>query len=82
MVTDGGLVTGVLDRVRQMYCGLYGHDSLLSFEQDRMFLKCTSCGHESPGWEITETPPTETVHEAAQPKAIMRPQLVGVRRVA
>jgi hypothetical protein len=82
MVTDEGLVTGVLDRVRQMYCGLHGHDSLLSFEQDRMFLKCTSCGHESPGWEITETPPTVTVREAPRPKPIMRPHLVGARRVA
>ena len=31
-------------------CGMHGHDNLMQFEHDRMFLKCISCGHESPGW--------------------------------
>ena len=35
--TDG---LGVLDRMRQMLCGLHGHDTLLHFEQDRMSLRC------------------------------------------
>src|SRR5262249_51235422 len=39
--------SGVMDRVRQMFCGLHGHDNLLQFEQDRMFLKCVSCGRET-----------------------------------
>jgi hypothetical protein len=73
----------VFDRVRQTYCGLHGHDSLLQFEQDRMYLKCVSCGHESPGWEI-ETPPTPdvTVHEEIRRPALVRPQLIGERRIA
>lgn len=33
-------------------CGLHGHDALLSYERGRIFLRCTSCGHETPGWEI------------------------------
>lgn len=57
MVTEHTLATNIIDRVRQAYCGLHGHDDLLQFEQDRMFLKCASCGHESPGWEMSETPP-------------------------
>jgi hypothetical protein len=81
MVTDGN-VTGVLERVRQMYCGLHGHDSLLQFGQDRMFLKCTTCGHESPGWEITESAPAPSVQETTRKPEIMRPHLVGARRVA
>ena len=44
----------MLDRVREAFCGLHGHDSMLQFEEDRMFLKCASCGHESPGWELNE----------------------------
>ena len=83
MVTEHTFATHFVDRMRQAYCGMHGHDSLLQFEQDRMFLKCTSCGHESPGWELTETPPTVTV--VAKPSrrpAFARPQLVGERRVA
>lgn len=42
----------VLRRVGQFFCGLKGHDSVLHFEGNRMMMRCTSCGHESPGWEI------------------------------
>jgi hypothetical protein len=72
----------VFDRVRQTFCGLHGHDSLLQFEQDRMYLKCVSCGHESPGWELAETPPTVTVREGVRRPALVRPQLVSARRIA
>ena len=51
---------GVLDRVREALCGLHGHDHLLQFQQGRMFLRCFSCGHVSPGWELNEAPPTVT----------------------
>ena len=69
--------TVVAARVRQMFCGLHGHDNLLQFERDRMFLRCVSCGHESPGWEMTETPPTVTEVGDASRHAIVRPPLVG-----
>jgi len=74
----------IFDRVRQMFCGLNGHDNLLQFEQDRMFLKCTSCGHESPGWELTEAPPAPTASTARGERraTLVRPQLVGARRIA
>lgn len=72
----------VLDRVRQMWCGLHGHDTLLQFEQDRMFLRCASCGHETPGWELNEAPPTVTMRGDARRHAIARPQLVRTRRIA
>ena len=79
---DDGLGTAVVAKVRQMFCGLHGHDNLLQFEQDRMFLRCVSCGHESPGWEMTETPPTVTEVGDASRHAIVRPPLVGIRRIA
>lgn len=82
MVTEHNFVTTVVDRMRQAYCGLHGHDSLLQFEQDRMFLKCTSCGYESPGWELNEAPPIVTEHEPARRPTLVRPHLVGARRVA
>ena len=79
---DDGLGTAVVARVRQMFCGMHGHDSLLQFERDRMFLRCVSCGHESPGWALTETPPTITEVGDARRHAIVRPPLVGIRRIA
>jgi hypothetical protein len=74
----------VFDRVRQAFCGLHGHDSLLQFEQDRMYLKCVSCGHQSHGWEIADTPPpTKTaVREEIRRPALVRPQLISARRIA
>jgi hypothetical protein len=42
----------VTDKVRQFLCGLHGHDALLHFEQGRMSLQCTSCGFETPGWDL------------------------------
>ena len=81
-MTGEAVVSGVFDRVRQMYCGLHGHDSLLSFEHDRMFLKCATCGHESPGWDLNEVPPAVGEAPAASRQAIIRAPLMGARRVA
>jgi hypothetical protein len=77
-----GLGGRVIDRLRQMYCGLHGHDTLLQFEQDRMFLRCVSCGHETPGWELNEAPPTVTLRGDARHHRLARPQLISARRIA
>jgi hypothetical protein len=71
----------VMDRVRQAFCGLHGHDTMLHFEHGRMSLQCVSCGHETPGWELNETPPTVTIRGDAR-RHMLRPQLVGARRIA
>ena len=71
----------VVDKIRQLVCGLHGHDSLLQFERDRMFLRCVSCGHETPGWEISETPQTVTVRQEKRP-TLVRAHLVSARRIA
>ena len=75
-----------MDRMRQMLCGLHGHDSMLQFEQDRMYLRCVSCGHESPGWELNETAPTPTAkapkHQPIVQQPMVQPQLISARRVA
>ncbi|MBS1816621.1 MAG: hypothetical protein JSU08_01700 [Acidobacteria bacterium] len=46
-------------RVRQFVCGLHGHDSLLEFGRGRLSLKCVSCGHETPGWDLKTRPAHE-----------------------
>jgi len=54
--TDSTQLNGVLSRVgeqlRQFICGLHGHDSLLHFGDGRVSLLCSSCGHETPGWDV------------------------------
>ncbi|HZR23842.1 MAG TPA: hypothetical protein VFA59_09660 [Vicinamibacterales bacterium] len=71
-----------MERLRQLFCGLHGHDTMLQFEQDRMFLRCVSCGHETSGWDLNEAPPTVTVRGDARRHAIIRPKLVSARRIA
>jgi hypothetical protein len=79
---DDGLGTAVVAKVKQMFCGMHGHDNLMQFERERMFLRCVSCGYESPGWELTETPPTVTEAGDASRHAIVRQPLIGIRRIA
>jgi hypothetical protein len=77
-----GRFARVTERLRQMLCGLRGHDTLLHFEDERMSLRCVSCGHETPGWELNEAPPTVTVRGDARRHAIARPKLISDRRIA
>jgi len=83
---DAGKMDGfggrVMDRLRQMFCGLHGHDTLLHFDKDRMSLRCVSCGHETPGWELNELPPTVTVRGDARHHRMVRPRLISARRIA
>jgi hypothetical protein len=80
METHAGDLGGRMrDRVRQILCGLHGHDSLLQFRQDRMFLRCASCGHETPGWEVSEP---KRLPARARSAPALQPQLIRERRVA
>jgi hypothetical protein len=52
---DPGVVrdlwTRALGHLQSAVCGLHGHDPLLQFDAGRVYLRCSSCGHESPGWK-------------------------------
>ena len=48
---DDGFGVHAILWMRQMFCGFQGHDNLMQFERERVFLRCVSCGHETPGWE-------------------------------
>lgn len=73
-----------LEQVRQFVCGLHGHDALLHFEQGRMSLQCTSCGYETPGWDLKgATSQAAGLREASLRGArVVQMPLVGERRVA
>lgn len=69
----------VFDVIRQFICGLHGHDELLHFETGRLSMRCTSCGHETPGWELKAAPLLRNVERKAR---VLRLPVVGERRVA
>jgi hypothetical protein len=72
----------MFERLRQMMCGLHGHDALVQFEQDRMFLRCVSCGHETHGWELNDLRrPQVSVREVPR-AALARPHFVSERKIA
>jgi hypothetical protein len=76
------IVVSVVDRIRQFVCGLHGHDALLHFQTGRLSMRCTSCGYESPGWDLrTSRAPVQTARQAGRlaPRPV---RLVDERRVA
>jgi hypothetical protein len=38
--------------IRQTICGVGGHEYSKKSAGNRIFLQCTTCGHETPGWRI------------------------------
>jgi hypothetical protein len=52
-----GILSRAMNHLQSAVCGLHGHDPLLVFEDGRMFLRCTSCGHQTPGWATGERKP-------------------------
>jgi hypothetical protein len=56
-LTPRGLWSRAMDQLQAAVCGLHGHDPLLHFEDGRMFLRCSSCGHETPGWDTGDRRP-------------------------
>jgi len=75
------ILSGVGESVRQFLCGLHGHDSLLHFEEGRMSLLCSSCGHETPGWDVKTPPAQRDVTQTASRRMIRLP-FAGERRAA
>lgn len=70
-------------RIGQFICGLSGHDRIRKYEQNRVALVCASCGHVSPGWELTA--PLPQMRFAGDPKRHQlrpAPARVASRRVA
>src|SRR3954463_2789585 len=70
------LVNRAVWRVSQFFCGLRGHDSVLHFEGKRVNMRCTSCGHDSPGWDVSGRGPQQRFEGDARRHALVRPQLV------
>ena len=52
-----GVWARAVGQVQAAVWGFHGHDPMLQFEQGRMFLRCASCGYQSPGWDTGEHRP-------------------------
>ena len=85
MTTDDGLFSQLTTKIRQGLCGLHGHDALLHFDKGHISLLCTSCGHQSPGWEFGGAADRRTsaplVTTAPARAAVVMP-FVNARKVA
>jgi hypothetical protein len=81
--TARSLFARALSAVQHALCSLHGHDNLLHFDQNRMVLRCSSCGHETPGWAIANTPPRLRFHGDPDRQMLrVRPRLVATRKIA
>ncbi|MBI4264808.1 MAG: hypothetical protein HY657_10560 [Acidobacteria bacterium] len=76
-----GLIARGMTCVRQFLCGLHGHDALLHFEQGRLSLQCTSCGYQTPGWDLKSAAPRPE-HAKETPRRVVGLPLTSQRRVA
>jgi hypothetical protein len=83
-VTDArtsGVVSRAITRFGQLMCGMRGHDSVLHFERNRVMMRCTSCGHDTPGWEITGRGPRRRFEGDAR-RHLLAPQRLVLRKTA
>src|SRR5258706_2213047 len=70
------VVTRTFGRLGQLICGLRGHDAVLHFEAHRVNMRCTSCGHDTPGWEISARAPRRRYEGDARPHLLTTQRLV------
>lgn len=79
--TVGGLVARAVSRLGQLFCGLRGHDAVLHFEGKRVMMRCTSCGHDTPGWEVSGRAPRQRFEGDAR-RHRLAPQRLVLRKSA
>jgi len=79
---ESGLASRTTTWISQALCGLQGHDELMQFRRDRVYLLCTSCGHESPGWTLAKWNPRRVLRGDKRRHMMTRPEIVTGRRIA
>ena len=73
---ESSVVARAMGRLGQVLCGFTGHDSVLHFERSRVMMRCTSCGHDTPGWEISGRGPRRRYEGDARRHLLTTPRLV------
>jgi hypothetical protein len=74
--TKESLFSRFATKVGQVLCGLHGHDAILHFEGKRVMMRCTSCGHDTPGWEVSGQGPRQRFEGDAHRHLLNKPRLV------
>jgi len=70
--TGTAFVLRTAARLGQLLCAIGGHDAMLHFEGKRLMMRCTSCGYDTPGWEISDRAPRRRFEGDAR-RHILRP---------
>jgi hypothetical protein len=78
---ETGVLARTAGRVGQLFCGLRGHDAVLHFEGNRVNMRCTSCGHDTPGWEISGRGPRRR-YEGDARRHLLTPRHLELRKSA
>ncbi|HET7216458.1 MAG TPA: hypothetical protein VFJ02_00360 [Vicinamibacterales bacterium] len=73
---EGSLLGRFATKIGQVLCGLRGHDAVLHFEGRRVMMRCTSCGHDTPGWEVSGQGPRQRFAGDARRHLLNKPRLV------
>ena len=73
---ETGVVARAMGRLGQLLCGVRGHDAVLHFEGNRVMMRCTSCGHDTPGWEISGHGPRRRYEGDARRHLLVQRHLV------
>ena len=79
--TPASVMNRIAVRVGQFLCSIRGHDSVLHFEGNRVMMRCTSCGHDSPGWEISGRAPRQR-YEGDHRRHVLVTQRLVLRKTA
>lgn len=59
------------NRAGQLRCGLTGHNVLIRYQPTRLSLQCSTCGYESPGWDLKRGAAQETAPLAASDHGLL-----------
>jgi hypothetical protein len=79
---NGGIVARAMGRLGQLLCGVRGHDAVLHFESNRVMMRCTSCGHDTPGWEISGHAPRRRYEGDARRHSLTQRRHLVLRKSA
>ncbi|HEX2453895.1 MAG TPA: hypothetical protein VHI99_09335 [Vicinamibacterales bacterium] len=79
---ESGFVSRAVGRLGQVLCGIGGHDSMMHFEGNRVMMRCTSCGHDTPGWEIEGRAPRLRYEGDAERHALASSEGASLRKTA
>jgi hypothetical protein len=76
------LVARTVTRLGQLLCGVRGHETLMHREGKRMMMRCTTCGYDTPGVEISEREPRRRFEGDARRHQITRSPRLVLRKTA